>query len=50
MTNPARTQAKRGLAPRQETELRAGLSDIKNERLKQALEKMGRQVLSKGSK
>ena len=49
MTKPARTQVKRGLAPRQETELRAGLSDIKSERLKLALEKMGRQVLSKGS-
>ena len=49
MTKPARTQSNRGLAPRQETELRAGLSDIKSERLKQALEKMGRQVLSKGS-
>jgi len=49
MTKPARTQSNRGLAPRQETELRAGLSDIKSKRLKAALEKMGRQVLSKGS-
>ena len=49
MTKPARTQPSRGLAPRQETALREGLSDIKSERLKQALEKMGRQVLSKGS-
>ena len=49
MTKPARTQPNRGLAPRQETALHAGLSDIKSERLKQALEKMGRQVLSKGS-
>ena len=49
MTVPARTRSKKGLAPRQETELRDGLSDIKSERLKEALEKMGRQVLSKGS-
>lgn len=49
MTVPARTQAKTGLAPRQEALLRDGLSDIKNERLKLALETMGRQVLSKGS-
>ncbi|MEP3654012.1 MAG: DciA family protein [Litorimonas sp.] len=47
MTKPARTQPSRGLAPRQEMALRDGLSDIKSERLKQALEKMGRQVLSK---
>ena len=50
MTKPARKQLNRGLAPRQETELRAGLSNIKSERLKEALEKMGRQVLSRGSK
>ena len=50
MTKPARKQPNRGLAPRQETELRAGLSNIKSERLKEALEKMGRQVLSRGSK
>ena len=49
MTKPARKQLNRGLAPRQETELRAGLSNIKSERLKEALEKMGRQVLSRGS-
>jgi len=48
MTIPARTEPQKGLAPRQETELREGLSDIKNERLKRALEKMGRQILSKG--
>lgn len=47
MTKPARTHAKRGLAPRQEAKLRDGLSDINNDRLKQALEKMGRQVLSR---
>jgi len=49
MTIPSRTQAKKGLAPRQEVELRDGLSGVKNKELKQALEKMGRQVLSKGS-
>jgi len=49
MTKPARSQPNRGLAPRQETALQTGLSDIKNEKLKQALERMGRQVLSKGS-
>ena len=49
MTKPARSQPSKGLAPRQETELRAGLSGIESERLKLALEKMGRQVLSKGS-
>lgn len=49
MKNAARTHPKKGLAPRQETALREGLSDIKSERLKQALEKMGRQILSKGS-
>lgn len=50
MTKPARPQLARGLAPREEIKLREGLSDIENERLKAALEKMGRQVLSKGSK
>lgn len=48
MTIPSRTQAKRGLPPRKELELHQGLSDIKNDKLKQALEKMGRQILSKG--
>lgn len=47
MTKPARTNVTRGLAPRQEAKLRDGLSDIKSERLKKALEKMGRQVLSR---
>lgn len=47
MTNAARPIAKRGLAPRQETQLQAGLSDIKDERLKRALEKMGRGVFSR---
>ena len=47
MTIPARTEAKKGLLPRQESQLRDGLSDIKNEKLKRALEKMGRQILSK---
>lgn len=49
MTIPPRTQPKTGLAPRQEIELSEGLSGVKNEDLKRALEKMGRQVLSKGS-
>lgn len=49
MTIPPRTEPKTGLAPRQESELREGLAEIKNEKLKQVLEKMGRQVLSKGS-
>lgn len=49
MTIPSRTQPTKGLAPRQETELRDGLSGVKNKKLKQALEEMGRQVLSKGS-
>ena len=48
MTIPTRVQAKKGLAPRQELELREGLSNMKNEKLKQAMEKMGRQILSKG--
>ncbi len=48
MTIPPRTEPKKGLAPRQESDLRDGLADIKNERLKRALEKMGRQILSKG--
>ena len=48
MTIPTRTQPKRGLAPRQEAELREGLSDVKNDQLKQALEKVGRQILTKG--
>lgn len=48
MTIPPRTEPQKGLAPRQESDLHEGLSDIKNERLKQALEKMGRQILSKG--
>ncbi len=49
MTIPPRTQPKAGLAPRQEAELRDGLSGVKHKDLKQALEKMGRHVLSKGS-
>ena len=48
MTIPTRNQTKKGLAPRQEAELRDGLSSVKNEKLKQVLEKMGRQILSKG--
>jgi len=48
MTIPARSEPKKGLAPRQEADLRDGLSKVKNERLKRALEKMGRQILSKG--
>jgi len=50
MTIPARARPKQGLAPRQEAELREGLSGVKHEDLKRALEKMGRHVLSKGSK
>ena len=49
MTIPPRTQPKTGLAPRQEAELREGLSGVKNEDLKRALEKIGRNILSKGS-
>jgi len=49
MTAPAGIQPKRGLTPRQETALHEGLSQVKNERLKQALEAMGRNVISKGS-
>ena len=48
MTKPASSQTQKGLAPRQETKLREGLSNIKSERLKQALEKMGRHVIAKG--
>lgn len=47
MTKPARSHSLRGLAPRQENRLREGLVDIKSERLKTALEKMGRHVLSR---
>ena len=49
MIKPARSHSQKGLAPRQETELKAGLSNIRSERLKQALEKMGRQVIAKGT-
>ena len=49
MTIPPRSQPEKGLAPRQEVELREGLSGVENEDLKRALEKMGRKVLSKGS-
>lgn len=49
MTIPSRTQPKKGLAPRQETELQEGLSSVKHEDLKRALEKIGRNVLSKGT-
>ncbi len=49
MIKPARTHPPKGLAPRQEAELRAGLSELKSDRLKKALEKMGRHVLAKGS-
>ncbi len=49
MTAPVRSQPKRGLAPRQEAALQDSLSTVKNERLKQALEAMGRNVISKGS-
>ncbi len=49
MTAPATSQPKRGLAPRQEMALQDGLSKVKNARLKQALEDMGRNVISKGS-
>lgn len=49
MTARAATRPKRGLAPRQEMALRDGLSQVKNEKLKVALEAMGRNVISKGS-
>lgn len=48
MTIPPRTSPKKGLAPSQEVRLQDGLSGVKNKDLKQALEKIGRQVLSKG--
>lgn len=48
MTIPPRTEPKKGLEPRQESDLQDSLSGIKNERLKRALEQMGRQILSKG--
>jgi len=47
MTKTGRITAQRGLAPRQEIALNEGLANIKNERLKAALQKMGRQVLSR---
>ena len=50
MIKSAKLHSHKGLAPRQETELKAGLSNIKSEQLKQALEKMGRQILAKGTK
>lgn len=49
MTKPASPQPKRGLAPRQEAALQEGLAQVKNEKLKKALEAMGRNVISKGS-
>ena len=38
--------AKRGLSPREETQLQEGLSNIENDGLRQALEKLGRGVLT----
>ncbi len=49
MTAPASSRPKRGLAPRQEIALQDSLAQVKNERLKHALEAMGRNVISKGS-
>ena len=49
MIKPARPQTQKGLAPCQETELKEGLKNIKSERLKGALEKMGRQILANGT-
>jgi len=37
---------KRGLSPREESELQEGLSNIENDELRQALEKLGRGVLT----
>jgi len=37
---------KRGLSPREEVQLQEGLSNIDNDGLKQALEKLGRGVLT----
>lgn len=48
MTIPARKESRKGLTPSQESNLLDGLSSIKDEKLKRALEKMGRQILSKG--
>lgn len=49
MTAPVSSRPKRGLAPRQEAALQDSLAAVKNERLKNALEAMGRNVISKGS-
>lgn len=49
MTAPNKVTPKRGLAPRQEVALQDGLANVKNEKLKAALEAMGRNVISKGS-
>ena len=37
---------KRGLSPREESQLQEGLSNIENDGLRQALEKLGRGVLT----
>lgn len=47
MSTSAKTSiAKRGLSPREETQLQEGLSNIENDGLRQALEKLGRGVLT----
>ena len=45
-TKPNVSVPKQGLAPREETKLQEGLSNIENDGLRQALEKLGRGVLT----
>ena len=47
MTAPPQTKPMRGLSPTQEKDLREGLSNIENDALKQALNKLGRGVISR---
>lgn len=42
-----RTPMKRGLTPREETQLREGLTQVRNDRLRTALERLGREVIRK---
>lgn len=42
---PAQERSKRGLTPSEETQLREGLTQVGNDRLKSALERLGREVI-----
>lgn len=49
MTQSAASRPKRGLSPRQQNQLQDSLSNIEKSDLKQALEKLGRGVLTNDS-